>query len=203
MNSLDVLTQISAEVDHNRKSDYAINPVFLNRWSPRAFSNKPVTDDTLNMILEAAHWAPSSYNDQPWRFIVAKTEEQLRVFHPILSEFNLMWAGKAPVLILLASDKNRSNGDPNGAHAFDAGTAWGYLALQARMLGLYTHAMGGIDREKARQLLHVPDTFDVHCMIALGYPGEKSELPEAMQQREVPNTRLPLKDVVFEGKVTS
>lgn len=196
-----VINQTKDDVQAHRKSEYPVTPLFLNRWSPRAYSNQKVSDSDLNTILEAAHWAPSSFNDQPWRFIVAKTEEQLQVFHSFLGDFNKLWATKAPVLVLVASDKLRENGDPNGPHAFDAGTAWGYLALQATMLGLATHAIGGFDREKARELLNVPENFELHAVITIGYQGDKNELPEALQQREIPNGRRPLKEVIFEGKV--
>jgi nitroreductase len=196
-----VVSELSEEVKGHRSSEYPINPLFLNRWSPRAFSGRKVSDEDLHTILEAAHWAPSSNNDQPWRFIIAKTEDQLAVFHPFLNEFNRVWASKAPVLIVVASNKMRDNGNPNGAHSFDSGTAWGSLALQARLLGIATHAIGGFDRDKARQLLNVPDEFDLHAVIAVGYPGDKSELPEALQQREIPNGRRPLTEVVFEGTI--
>ncbi|UUZ92281.1 nitroreductase family protein [Paenibacillus sp. P25] len=166
--------QISPEVEPHRKPEYGVNPLFLNRWSPRSFSDRKVSDQDLYAVLEAAHWAPSSYNDQPWRFIVAKTDERLGVFHEFLNEFNRSWASKAPVLLLVASDKQRENGDPNGAHAFDSGTAWGYLALQAKLLGLATHAIGGFDRDKARQSLNVPERFELHAVIALGYQGDKN-----------------------------
>lgn len=193
--------QLAPEVSANRKSEYPVSPVFLNRWSPRAFSDKSISDQDLNTILDAAHWAPSSFNDQPWRFIVAKTEEQLHVFHEILNDFNRSWASKAPVLLLVASDKQRANGDPNGAHAFDAGAAWGYIALQASLLGIASHAIGGFDREKARTLLNVPDNFELHAVIALGYQGDRNQLPEGLREREVPNGRVELSQVVFEGKV--
>ncbi|TDF98282.1 nitroreductase family protein [Paenibacillus piri] len=196
-----VVSEISREVQGNRGSEYPVSPLFLNRWSPRAYSNRKVSDQDVYSVLEAAHWAPSSFNDQPWRFFVARTEEQLSVFHQFISEFNLSWASSAPVLVLVASDKLRPNGDPNGAHSFDAGTAWGMLALQATLLGLVTHAMGGFDREKARQLLNVPEQFELHAVIALGYMGEKSLLPEGLREREVPNGRRPLSEVIFEGKV--
>ncbi|OZB98905.1 nitroreductase family protein [Paenibacillus sp. XY044] len=195
-----IVNEISPEVQGQRKSEYPVSPLFLNRWSTRAFSNQEVSDQDLYAILEAAHWAPSSYNDQPWRFIVAKTEEQLGEFHAFLSEFNLAWASSAPVLIVVASDKLRENGDPNGAHAFDAGAAWASLAIQATLLGLHTHAIGGFDRNKAREILNVPDQIELHAVIALGYLGDKSVLPEAIQQREVPNDRRTLNELVFEGK---
>ncbi|MET3848909.1 nitroreductase family protein [Paenibacillus sp. OAE614] len=195
-----IVNEILPEVQGQRKSEYPVSPLFLNRWSTRAFSTRKVSDQDLYTILEAAHWAPSSYNDQPWRFIVAKTEEQLSKFHSFLNEFNLTWASSAPVLIVVASDKLRENGDPNGAHAFDAGAAWASLAIQATILGLHTHAIGGFDRIKAREILNVPDHIELHAVIALGYLGDKSVLPEAIQQREVPNDRRPLNELVFEGK---
>ncbi|WP_152404477.1 nitroreductase family protein [Paenibacillus cellulositrophicus] len=195
-----IVNEILPEVQGQRKSEYPVSPLFLNRWSTRAFSTRKVSDQDLYTILEAAHWAPSSYNDQPWRFIVAKTEEQLSKFHSFLNEFNLTWASSAPVLIVVASDKLRENGDPNGAHAFDAGAAWASLAIQATILGLHTHAIGGFDRNKAREILNVPDHLELHAVIALGYLGDKSVLPEAIQQREVPNDRRPLNELVFEGE---
>lgn len=195
-----IVNEILPEVQGQRKSEYPVSPLFLNRWSTRAFSTRKVSDQDLYTVLDAAHWAPSSYNDQPWRFIVAKTEEQLSTFHSFLNEFNLTWASSAPVLIVVASDKLRENGDPNGAHAFDAGAAWASLAIQATILGLHTHAIGGFDRNKAREILNVPDHIELHAVIALGYLGDKSVLPEAIQQREVPNDRRPLNELVFEGK---
>lgn len=191
------------EVKEFRKAEHSVNPLFLNRWSPRAFSDRKVSDEDLYSVLEAAHWAPSSYNDQPWRFIVAKTSEQLTTFHQFLHPFNRTWAENAPVLVLVASNKQRENGDPNGAHAFDTGAAWGYLAIQATLLGLVTHAIGGFDREEARRLLNIPQNFDLHAVIAIGYQGEKEILDENLQKRENPNTRKPLKELVFEGKVSS
>lgn len=196
-----IVNEIAAEVQGQRSSEYPVSPLFLNRWSTRAFSNREVSDQDLYTVLDAAHWAPSSFNDQPWRFIVAKTEEQRSVFHQFINEFNLTWVSSAPVLIVVASDKLRENGDPNGAHAFDAGAAWASMAIQATMLGLFTHAMGGFDRNQARQMLNIPDHFELHAVIALGYPGDKSILPEAIQQREVPNSRRPLNELVYEGKI--
>lgn len=190
---------LTSEVEKYRKAEHSVSPLFLNRWSPRAYSERKVSDEDLQSILEAAHWAPSSFNDQPWRFFIAKTEAQLKVFHEFLFPFNRSWAEKAPALILIASNKNRDNGDPNGAHAFDTGAAWGYLALQATILGLSTHAMGGFDKDKARQLLNVPEDFDIHVVISVGYRGEKETLDEKLQERENPSSRKSLQEVIFEG----
>lgn len=196
-----IVNEISAEVQATRVSEYPVSPLFLNRWSTRAFSTREVSDQDLYTVLDAAHWAPSSFNDQPWRFVVAKTEEQRSVFHQFISEFNLTWVSTAPVLIVVASDRLRDNGDPNGAHAFDAGAAWATMAIQATLLGMVTHAMGGIDRNKARQMLNIPDHFEIHAVIALGYHGDKSLLPEGVQQREIPNSRRPLNELVYEGRI--
>jgi nitroreductase len=196
-----IVDELSDVVRAHRRPEHAPAPLFLNRWSSRAYSSRPVAEKDLLSVLEAAHWSPSSFNDQPWRFIVAREESEREVFHGFLSEFNRVWASKAPVLILVASDKLRENGDPNGAHAFDAGAAWGALALQATMLGLSVHAIGGFDRQKAREALNVPDRYELHAVITLGYRGDKGDLPEALQQREVPSGRRPLSDVVFFGKV--
>ncbi|NHN29498.1 nitroreductase family protein [Paenibacillus agricola] len=201
--TISALQQLTAEVEIFRKPEFPVHPLFLNRWSPRSFSDQKVSDDDLHTILEAAHWAPSSYNDQPWRFIFAKTDEQLAIFRGLLSEFNRMWASSAPVLILVASDKLRENGDPNAPHSFDSGAAWGYLALQAKILGLATHAIGGFDKAEARRLLNIPEQFELHCVVALGYQGGKETLSAGLQEREVPNTRRPLGEVIYEGKVNA
>lgn len=177
----------------NRSTDYPISDVILNRWSPRAFATTPIADDVLYRIFEAARYSPSANNFQPWRFIIAKTPEQLETFHSFINEGNLVWAKNAPVLALLVSENKY------GMHSFDAGTSWGFLALQATKEGLITHPMGGIDRAKAREVLGVPDEYDIQIAIAIGYQGDASELPETLQAREVPSSRKPLEEIVFEG----
>lgn len=177
----------------NRETTYPISDVILNRWSPRAFDTKKVEDDVLYRLFEAARFAPSARNLQPWRFIVAKTPEQLQTFHSFINEANLVWAKNAPALAVLVSENSY------GMHAFDAGTAWGFLALQATKEGLITHPMGGIDKEKAREVLGVPAEYDIQIAIAIGYQGDRSELPEPLQEREVPSTRKALEEIVFEG----
>ncbi|RXZ82081.1 nitroreductase [Paenibacillaceae bacterium] len=199
MSSAHIVDQLSTDVQSHRIAEHGVSPLFLNRWSPRAFDSRKVAEEDLNAILEAAHWAPSSFNDQPWRFVVAKTEEQLAVFHPFLGEFNQTWATKAPVLVLIASDTKRDNGDSNRAHEFDAGTAWGYLALEATLKGLAAHAIGGFDREQAKAVLQLPAHYDLHVVIAIGYRGDKSSLPEPVQAREVPSPRKALSEVIIEG----
>jgi len=181
-----------------RQPAYNIDPVFIQRWSPRSFADKDVPEETLFSLFEAARWAPSALNLQPWRFIVARTKEDLETFHSFILPGNLAWCRNAPALAVLASMTTSDRGD-NRAHAFDAGTAWGYLALEATRKGLITHAMGGFDREKARAALGVPDDVELHVVIAIGYQGEKEALPETLQEREQPNGRRPLNETVFEG----
>lgn len=182
-----------------RKADYDIDPVFINRWSPRSYSDKPVDKETLLSIFEAARWAPSAANWQPWRFIIARSEEDRDKFHSFIFDGNRAWCEKAPVLAVIVSNHNNPEGMPNRAHAFDAGTAWGYLSIEAAKKGLITHGMGGFDNEKAREVLNVPDHYDIHAVIAIGYQGEKEDLPEAYQEREKPSGRRRLEETVLEG----
>ncbi|MBO7745862.1 nitroreductase family protein [Paenibacillus sp. MWE-103] len=182
----------SPEVAASRVPDHPVHPLILNRWSPRAYTDRPVSDETLHTILEAARWAPSSGNGQPWRFYVARTGAEHEVFRSFILPGNRLWTDKAPVLLLLASDRLRENGNPNGAHAFDAGAAWGILALQANLLGLSTRAIGGFDAAKAREALRAPERIALHAVIALGYRGDAASLDDTLREREVPNGRRPL-----------
>jgi nitroreductase len=190
--------QLSEIVKDNRNPEYEVSPLFLNRWSPRAYTDQKVSDAELHQLLEAARWAPSSNNQQPWRFYVANTEAKLEVFKQFIAPFNRSWMDHVPQLVLLASAKQTPKGDPNGAHAFDAGTAWAHIALQATLLGLIVHALGGFDRAKARELLQVPDDLELHAVIVIGYQGDKADLSEALQEREKPNQRNPLADSIME-----
>ncbi|MFS0865016.1 nitroreductase family protein [Fredinandcohnia sp. 179-A 10B2 NHS] len=193
------MTQVKTKSENTREAQYEVNPLFINRWSPRSFLEKEVPEADLLSVFEAARWAPSANNFQPWRFIVAKSEADLKLFHTFINPGNLVWCEKAPVLTLLISKKTTDNGE-NRYHAFDSGTAFGYLALEAANKGLVTHAMGGFDRDKAREALQIPDDYEIQCVIAIGYQGEKEVLPENLQEREQPNNRRPLADTLFNGK---
>lgn len=193
------MIQTKTKVENNRKAEYPIDPIFINRWSPRAFLEKEVPEEILLSVFEAARWAPSGYNHQPWRFLLARTEENRELFHSFILEGNLAWCKNAPALVLIISESETEKG-PNPFHIFDAGTASGYLEIQAAKHGLSTHVMGGIDREKAREVLQIPEKFHIHHVIAIGYLGEKETLPENLQEREQPNSRRPLNEILFEGK---
>lgn len=187
------------EVEKIRQPEYPVHAHFVNRWSSRAFDARPVADEVFYTVLEAARWAPSSGNGQPWRFIVARTEEERRRFATFIRPANREWSDQAPALILLISYTLNANGAPSGSHAFDAGTAWGTIASQAALLGLNTRAIGGFDRDLARETLNIPAEYDLHAVITLGYPGDKSTLPEALQERELPTGRRSLNELVHEA----
>jgi len=202
---LTTLDIVDEEIQAMRKADHDIPALFLNRWSPRAFSEEPVDDSTLFRILEAARWAPSSVNEQPWRFIVARTPEDRARFLDFLMPGNQEWNRTVPVIIVITGKKTYANtgfydGNPNPTYQFDCGTAWGFLALAAHQFGLITHGMSGFDPQKARETLEIPDDYDPIAVIALGYRGDKSALSEKLQEREVPSTRRPLEELVMEGK---
>lgn len=183
-----------------RQAQYDIDPIYLERWSPRSFSSKEVEADKLNAIFEAARWAPSAANWQPWRFVYAKTKEDREKFLSFINENNVVWCKNAPVLVTILSKTTRNEeGDPNITHAFDTGTAWGYLTLEATRQGLITHGMGGFDRNKAKEVLQVPEEYEVQAIFALGYYDPNVELPERLQKRELPSDRNPITRFVSEG----
>ncbi len=190
----------------NRVAEYAVNPLFVNRWSPRALSGEDIDDASLFQLFEAARWAPSAYNSQPWRFIYAKkNSEQWDDIFSLLSEFNQSWAKNASALIIILSKTTflppgKTEPIRTGSHTFDAGAAWGNLALQAAHDGWSAHAIGGYDKEKARDLLHIPEEYVLEAAVAIGRQADKSTLPEGLREREVASTRLSLASLVAEGK---
>jgi nitroreductase len=171
---------------------------FVERWSPVSFSSQPVDPRDLDAVLEAARWAPSSNNDQPWLFVVADRPETVAAAREVLVAGNRRWADRAPVLVLVFARKlSRRNGTANRWGAFDTGAAWMSLALQARALGLVTHAMGGFSAEQALALAgQSADTHEPMCVVALGHPGDGSELPEDLLVRQQPNGRLELPETI-------
>jgi len=180
----------------------AIHDLIAHRWSPRAFESKPVEPEKLRSLLEAARWAPSSYNAQPWYFIVGtkdNPENYKRVLESLI-EFNQGWAKNAPVLALSVAKLKFDDGKPN-RHAFhDVGQAAANLSLQAEASSLSVHQMAGIDPEKARKLFNIPADYEAVAGIAIGYPGDPASLPEGLRERELaPRQRKPLDSFVFTG----
>lgn len=196
--------EVTEEVKAARAADHDIDAMFLNRWSPRAFSPEPIDDGTLMRAFEAARWAPSCFNEQPWRFIIARSEEERAKFFDFLTPGNQAWNKNVPVLVVVISKKTFAHNDKsNTTNQFDAGCAWGFLAMGAHKLGLITHGMAGFDRDKVREVLEVPDDFDILAMVAIGKRGELSDLPEDVQAREKISTRRALEDSIMEGKFQS
>jgi nitroreductase len=193
---------IDPEVQKARNMTFEINPVIVNRWSPRSFAPYDLSDKDLFSLFESARWAPSSSNSQPWRFIYTKrNSENWNDFFNLLIDFNKQWCADASALVVVVSRKNfEHNGQSSITHQFDTGAAWENLAIQAVSQGLVTHAMAGFDYDKARKTLQVPDDYDIMAMIAIGKRGPKERLTPELQARETPNTRKPLSEIVMEGK---
>jgi len=200
------MTAVDPRLAENpRLADYPIDPLFLQRWSPRAFSDETIRETELLALFEAARWAPSGGNAQPWRFLYARRDTaHWAKFLGLLVPFNQAWASRAAALIVLVSDPIFL---PPGAdkpvslrsHSLDAGAAWASLALQATRAGWRAHGMGGFDAERAAIELNVPAGQTVELAIAIGRPGERSSLPEAYQAREFPSGRKTVAEFAFEG----
>jgi nitroreductase len=183
------------------QGENGVLPIFHERWSARAFADRDVPKEDLRRVFEAARWAPSSNNEQPWRYVVGMrgTETHGKIFESLVG-FNQAWAGKAPVLMVgVARARFSKNDAPNAYAVYDLGAASAYLVLQASALGLTTHQMAGFDREKARTLLGIPEGYEFGSVIALGYQGEPETLAnEELIKREIqPRERRALKEFVF------
>lgn len=186
------------------RSDYPIHELIANRWSPRAFDSRVPDRETLATLFEAARWAPSSYNEQPWRFIVGvkgdgDTHERIV---DCLVDVNRQWAGRAPVLIIAVTRMYFSFNDRPNRHAFhDVGLCLGNLILQATSMGLYVHLMAGFDPDRARSKFLIPAQFEPVVAGAIGYLGDPEELPGPLRQKELaPRERRPLSEIVYTGE---
>ena len=180
-----------------------IHELIKQRWSPLAFNIRPVEPEKIASLLEAARWAASCFNEQPWFFIVA-TQDNAQEYEKLFSclvEANQTWAKDAPLLMLsVAKLSFTRNNKPNRHALHDLGFAVGNLTLQAQALGLFVHQMGGFDADKARTLYSIPEDYEPVAAIAIGYPGNLSQLDEDLQQRELsPRSRKPLTEFVFRG----
>lgn len=183
---------------------YPIHLLIAERWSPRAFANRPVEEGMLHRLFEAARWAPSSFNEQPWSFIVgARADEEAHAaIASCLSEGNREWAGKAPVLMIAVAKLRFGRNDKPNRHAYyDVGQAVAMLSVQATDLELVLHQMAGFDRDKAREVLEIPEDHDPVTAIALGFPGDAEQLPADLQKREyAPRERDGFDQFVWAGK---
>jgi len=185
-------------------SDFPVHELIRERWSPRAFADKPVPQDVLRSIFEAARWAPSSFNEQPWAYIVA-TKDDKENFEKMLSvlvDFNVQWAKSVPVLALAVAKLTFANNNaPNRNAQYDTGAATALLSVEATARVLAVHQMAGFDAEKARQVFGIPKGWEPIAALAIGYPGDPASLPAPLKDREMaPRTRKPIGEFVMAGQ---
>jgi len=183
------------------KADHPIEKLFLDRWSPRAMSGEEISEAELMVLFEAARWAPSSYNNQPWRILYARRgTPHWQTFFDLMVPQNQAWAKNAAALLVFVSKTTFDfNGKPSITHTFDCGAAWENLALQGWLKGYVVHGMQGFDYDKAKTALNIPEGFRVEAMAAVGRPGKKEELPPENQKREAPSDRKKLSEIICEG----
>ncbi|MDO8563835.1 MAG: nitroreductase family protein [Nanoarchaeota archaeon] len=188
------------DVKEHRKIENNVDEIFVNRWSARAMSGEKVSKKELMSLFEAARWAPSSSNEQPWRFVyVLKESKNWKKFFDFVVPGNQAWIEKAGALIVVISRKNwKEDGSFNPTHSFDTGAAWENFALEGSLKELVVHGMAGFDYDKAKEMLKVSDEYKVEMMIGVGKPGKLADLPEKYRAREKPNGRNPLSEMVFE-----
>lgn len=175
-------------------TDHPIHDLLRRRWSPRAFSDRPLADAQVRSLFEAARWAPSSANIQPWRFIVADLSE-------VLAAGNRAWAPRAPLQFLAVAATEPAPGKPNPHARHDVGQALAHLTVQATSMGLAVHQMAGFDADAARERFAIPDGFEPVTAVVVGYPGDPDTLSDSLREREVaPRSRKPQSDLVFAGR---
>jgi len=184
-----------------RRPEHEISPFFLDRWSPRAMTGEEIARDELLRMFEAARWAMSSMNNQPWRFLYAlRKTPHWETFFGLLNPGNKTWCINAAALLVVVSKTTFDfNGKPARTHSYDAGAAWYSFALQGVMMGLVVHGMQGFDYDRAKEELGVPDGYQIEAMIAVGRPGDPDDLPQALQEREQPSQRKKVVEFAFEG----
>lgn len=184
-----------------RIAEHTILDLILNRWSPRAMSGEGISDEELMSLFEAARWAPSSFDNQPWRFVYAKRDTaHWDTLFNLLVDANKVWCKNAAVLMVVVSANNFAlNNKPSRTHSFDTGAAWENLALQGYAQGLVIHGLEGFDYDRAKTILNIPADHTVEAMIAVGKPGSLDVLPEALQKKEELSDRKEIEEFVFEG----
>ena len=184
--------------------DFPVHELVRNRWSPRAFADKTIPQNVLQRLFEAARWAPSSNNEQPWAFLVAAKDdkENFDKMLSVLVEFNAGWAKHASALAIAVSELAfAKNNTPNPNAQYDTGAASAWLSVEATAQGLFVHQMAGFDPEKARQIFAIPAGWDAIAALAISYPGDPDSLPQRLKERELaPRTRKPLSEFVMSGR---
>ncbi len=194
----------ASEIVEIRTANHQIQPYLLSRWSPRSMTGETLTNEELSSLFEAARWAPSSFNAQPWKFLYARRDTpEWDLFYDLMVEFNQQWTKNAAALLVITSRKTfEAGGKPNRTHSFDTGAAWMSLALEGSARGLVVHGMSGFDYEQARKTLEIPEDYQIEAMVAIGKRAPKEQLPKEMQVNEKPNSRRPISESIAEGKFT-
>ena len=191
-------TMHSTITEQKRTSHYPIDALFLDRWSPRAMSGEMISEKELMTLFEAARWAPSSNNLQPWKFFYAMNNSpEWNMFYNLLVDFNKQWAKNASALVIIVSDSKTGT-----THSFDTGAAWMSLALQGKIDNLVIHGMAGFDYGQAYKMLKLPDHLTIEAMFAVGKPGKVEDLPDYMKKLEIPSGRKPITEFVYKGSYT-
>jgi nitroreductase len=184
-------------------NDFPVHELIRQRWSPRAFADQPVPQNDLRSLFEAARWAPSSSNEQPWAYLVAARDDKagFEKMLGVLIEFNAGWAKNASVLALAVAELAfAKNNAPNRNAQYDTGAATAMLSVEATARGLAVHQMAGFDPEKARQVFGIPAGWEAIAALAIGYPGDPASLPPPLKDREMaPRTRKPIAEFVMAG----
>ena len=189
------------DVAKHRDGLKGVDQQFVNRWSPRSMSGQALSEDQMAGLVEAARWSPSCFNLQPWRFIYSlKDDDYWEKFLGLLIDVNRLWAERAGAMVILLSiDRPSESEDLSPTAAFDTGSAWMSLALQAQTMGLVSHAMWGFHHEAVAEVINMPSNMSARAMIAIGYPGDPADLPEKYRDREFPSSREPLESLMFQG----
>jgi nitroreductase len=186
-----------------REAHHRVHRLFVDRWSPRSFDASQIPEEDLHVIFAAAGLAPSAFNAQPWKFLYARRSDgNWQRFLDLLIPFNADWAKNAGVLIFIVSNTLMQRGDatsPSHSHSFDAGAAWALMALQATELGYHAHGMVGVDFDRARRELSIPDDWRIEAAIAIGRRDHPDRLPEALREREKPSGRKPVDEIAIAG----
>lgn len=196
---------MSLDQPTGRQPDHPVAPEFPARWSPRSFTDREVSEAEVMSLLEAARWAPSGSNHQPWRIVWARRgEPAFDAIRDSLIGNNPLWAGNAAALFAFASRDTVTNREgvevPNRTAGFDTGAAWMSLALQARTMGLFAHAMGGFSKDKLAAAIHLPEGHTLHCVVAVGEQGPADALPEGLRERERPSSRKHVDEIAKLGR---
>jgi nitroreductase len=195
------MVRLGDNIDEYRPGKYGSDDIFRSRWSPRSMTGEAVADEDLMAMFEAAHWAPSAANNQPWRFLYARRDDpEWEIFLNLLNEKNQRWCKNAGALVVIVSKTTFDKNDkPSRTHSFDTGAAWGMFALEGARRGLVVHGMQGFSYERAGAGLAVPEGYSVEAMAAVGILDEPSKLPEDLAAREKPSGRKNLAQIIARG----